>query len=109
MAQRRMKWPIWNACVIVRKGLDSVPVVDSQLKTLIRLLAATADGDKNAFYDPDDKYHLSDLAKQYIAGLLHHAPEITAITNQWVNSYKRLVPGMRPPYMCRGPGGTDQP
>ncbi len=44
-----MKWPIWNACVIDRKGLDSVPVVDSQLKTLIRLLAATADGDKNAF------------------------------------------------------------
>ena len=44
-----MKWPIWNACVSDRKGLDSVPVVDSQLKTLIRLLAATADGDKNAF------------------------------------------------------------
>jgi glutamine synthetase len=54
-------------------------------------------GNKNAFYDPDDKYNLSDLAKHYIAGLMHHAPEITAVTNQWVNSYKRLVPGYEAP------------
>jgi glutamine synthetase len=54
-------------------------------------------GERNAFYDPDDKYHLSDLAKHYIAGLLRHAPEITAVTNQWVNSYKRLVPGYEAP------------
>jgi glutamine synthetase len=54
-------------------------------------------GDKNAFHDPDDKYNLSDMAKYYIAGLIHHAPEITAITNQWVNSYKRLVPGYEAP------------
>ncbi|UCF85669.1 MAG: glutamine synthetase [Desulfobacteraceae bacterium] len=54
-------------------------------------------GEKNAFYDPDDKYHLSDLAKHYIAGLLRHAPEITAVTNQWVNSFKRLVPGYEAP------------
>jgi glutamine synthetase len=54
-------------------------------------------GDKNAFYDPKDKYNLSDMAKHYIAGLIHHAPEITAITNQWVNSYKRLVPGYEAP------------
>ncbi len=54
-------------------------------------------GDKNAFYDPDDKYNLSQLAKHYIAGLMRHAPEITAITNQWVNSYKRLVPGYEAP------------
>jgi len=54
-------------------------------------------GDKNAFFDPSDKYHLSDIAKGYIAGLLHHAPEITLITNQWVNSYKRLVPGYEAP------------
>jgi len=52
---------------------------------------------KNAFYDPEDKYNLSDLAKHYIAGLLRHAPEITAVTNQWVNSYKRLVPGYEAP------------
>jgi glutamine synthetase len=54
-------------------------------------------GDKNAFYDSEDKYNLSDMAKHYIAGLIHHAPEITAVTNQWVNSYKRLVPGYEAP------------
>ena len=54
-------------------------------------------GAKNAFYDSDDKYNLSDVAKHYIAGLLRHAPEITSITNQWVNSYKRLVPGYEAP------------
>jgi glutamine synthetase len=55
------------------------------------------EGEKNAFYDAGDKYHLSDLAKHYIAGLMRYAPEITAITNQWVNSYKRLVPGYEAP------------
>ena len=54
-------------------------------------------GDRNAFYDASDKHHLSDLAKRYIAGLIKHAPEFTLITNQWVNSYKRLVPGYEAP------------
>jgi glutamine synthetase len=54
-------------------------------------------GERNAFFDNDDEYHLSDIAKGYIAGLLKHAPEITAVTNQWVNSYKRLVPGYEAP------------
>lgn len=54
-------------------------------------------GDKNVFFDPKDKYYLSDVAKRYIAGLLRHAPEITAVCNQWVNSYKRLVPGYEAP------------
>ncbi|MBA7639401.1 Glutamine synthetase [subsurface metagenome] len=52
---------------------------------------------RNTFFDKDDEYHLSQLAKGYIAGLLKHAPEITAVTNQWVNSYKRLVPGYEAP------------
>lgn len=52
---------------------------------------------KNAFFDAKDKYHLSDVAKGFIAGLLKHAKEITLITNQWVNSYKRLVPGYEAP------------
>jgi len=52
---------------------------------------------KNAFFDPKDKYHLSDIAKHYIAGLMKHAREITLVTNQWVNSYKRLVPGYEAP------------
>jgi glutamine synthetase len=54
-------------------------------------------GSQNAFYDPKDQFNLSDIAKHYIAGLMRHAPEITAVTNQWVNSYKRLVPGYEAP------------
>jgi glutamine synthetase len=54
-------------------------------------------GDVNAFYDPNDRYHLSDMAKSYIAGILRHARELAAVTNQWVNSYKRLVPGYEAP------------
>jgi len=54
-------------------------------------------GDRNAFFDADDQYHLSEIAKGYIAGILNHSREITAITNQWVNSYKRLVPGYEAP------------
>jgi len=54
-------------------------------------------GAKNAFYDSDDEYNLSGVAKHYIAGLMRHAPEVTSITNQWVNSYKRLVPGYEAP------------
>ena len=54
-------------------------------------------GDRNAFFDNADEYHLSKIARSYIAGLLAHAPEITAVTNQWVNSYKRLVPGYEAP------------
>jgi glutamine synthetase len=52
---------------------------------------------KNAFYDPLDEYNLSATGKSYIAGLLKHAREITAICSQWVNSYKRLVPGYEAP------------
>ena len=55
------------------------------------------DGDDNAFYSPDDPYNLSPIAKQFMAGLLRHAAEITAVTNQTVNSYKRLVPGFEAP------------
>jgi glutamine synthetase len=54
-------------------------------------------GDKNAFFDANDQYHLSQDARHYIAGLLKYAPEITAVNNQWVNSYKRLVPGYEAP------------
>jgi glutamine synthetase len=52
---------------------------------------------KNAFFDENDEYYLSSDAKHYIAGLMKHGPEITAILNQWVNSYKRLVPGFEAP------------
>lgn len=51
----------------------------------------------NAFFEEADAYHLSQAAKYFIAGLLRHAQEITLVTNQWVNSYKRLIPGYEAP------------
>jgi glutamine synthetase len=54
-------------------------------------------GDSNAFWDPEDQYGLSVVAKGFIAGLLHHAREVTAVTNQLVNSYKRLIAGFEAP------------
>ncbi|GAA2070426.1 type I glutamate--ammonia ligase [Williamsia deligens] len=55
------------------------------------------EGDTNAFHNPDDPMQLSDTGKQFIAGILTHAPEISAVTNQWVNSYKRLIHGGEAP------------
>src|SRR3982751_3714461 len=52
---------------------------------------------RNAFYDAGDKWHLSDVGKAFIAGQLRHAREISAVFAQWVNSYKRLVPGYEAP------------
>jgi glutamine synthetase len=54
-------------------------------------------GERNAFFDANDKYLLSAMGKSYIAGILRHAREMAAITNQWVNLYKRLVPGYEAP------------
>jgi len=55
------------------------------------------EGDTNAFFEAGSQYHLSKTAKHFIAGLLRHAPEITAVTNQYVNSYKRLWGGGEAP------------
>jgi glutamine synthetase len=54
-------------------------------------------GERNAFFDPEDPYHLSAIARGYIAGLLHHSRAMTLVNNQWVNSYKRLLPGFEAP------------
>ena len=54
-------------------------------------------GEANAFFDKDADLSLSTTARSYIAGLLEHAPAITSLTNQWVNSYKRLIPGYEAP------------
>jgi len=54
-------------------------------------------GSRNLFYDSADPFHLSQTAKGYIAGIMAHAREMIAVTNQWVNSYKRLVPGYEAP------------
>ena len=69
------------------------------------------EGDRNAFYEPGAEYQLSKVARAFIAGLLRHAAEITAVTNQFVNSYKRLWGGVgasagaggeAPSYICWG-------
>ncbi|WP_127127449.1 type I glutamate--ammonia ligase [Georgenia sp. SYP-B2076] len=61
------------------------------------------EGDRNAFYDPAGEYQLSGAGRAFIAGLLHHAGEITAVCNQYVNSYKRLWGGGEAPsYVCWG-------
>lgn len=52
---------------------------------------------RNAFFDENDPYYLSGIARHYVAGLLKHAPEISAVVSQWVNSYKRLVVGYEAP------------
>jgi glutamine synthetase len=54
-------------------------------------------GERNSFFDAEDPYHLSAVARGYIAGLLHNSRAITLVTNQWVNSYKRLLPGFEAP------------
>jgi glutamine synthetase len=54
-------------------------------------------GSTNAFFDPKEKFYLSKIGAFFLAGLLKYAPEFTSITNQWVNSYKRLVPGYEAP------------
>ncbi len=61
------------------------------------------EGDTNAFHDPTNEYRLSKTARHFIAGLLKHSAEITAVTNQWVNSYKRLaIESEAPTYACWG-------
>ena len=60
-------------------------------------------GNQNLFFDGSNAYHLSETARQFLAGVLKFSPEITVVTNQWVNSYKRLVPGYEAPvYICWG-------
>ncbi|MGA1678462.1 MAG: type I glutamate--ammonia ligase [Candidatus Nanopelagicales bacterium] len=61
------------------------------------------EGDRNAFYEAGAQYQLSKVGRSFIAGILRHAPEFTAITNQYVNSYKRLTGGGEAPaYVCWG-------
>jgi glutamine synthetase len=61
------------------------------------------EGDRNAFFEAGSEYQLSKVGRAFIAGILRHAPEITAVTNQWVNSYKRLYGGGEAPaYVCWG-------
>jgi glutamine synthetase len=61
------------------------------------------EGDRNAFFEAGAQYQLSKTGRAFIGGVLRHAAEITAVTNQWVNSYKRLAAGGEAPsYICWG-------
>jgi glutamine synthetase len=54
-------------------------------------------GGKNIFFDPKDRYHLSAVARHYVAGLMAHAREVSSVFSQWINSYKRLIEGYEAP------------
>jgi glutamine synthetase len=58
---------------------------------------AVMEGERSALFDPTAEAGLSKVGRAFVAGLLEHAPGISAVTNQWVNSYKRLVPGFEAP------------
>lgn len=111
MADSVMTYRLIVKEMAARKGLYATfmpkPITDlpgSGMHTHLSLF----EGDENAFHDSSDEYHLSKVAKAFIAGLLIHAGEITAVTNQWVNSYKRLVTGTgypvpeAPAFVCWG-------
>src|SRR5919201_7096228 len=72
------------------------PLTD-QFGSSLHMHLSLAGGGRNLFFDEDPDVPLSDLGRSFLAGVLAHAREITAVTNQWVNSYKRLVPGAEAP------------
>ncbi len=71
--------------------------VEGEWGSAMHLHLSLFEGDTNAFYDSSDRYNLSATARSFTAGLLRHAREITAVTNQWVNSYKRLTSRLHGP------------
>ena len=73
-----------NATFLFEKGVNT-------------FIGENGSGKTNAFYDASDPQHLSAVGKSYIAGIMEHAREMALVTNQWVNSYKRLVPGYEAP------------
>jgi len=108
MADNVMTYRLVAKEIAQAKGLHATfmpkPVFGSNgsgMHTHQSLFSNRGGGQHNAFFEKKGQYHLSKLARQFIAGLLKHAPEITSVTNQWVNSYKRLVPGYEAPvYIC---------
>ena len=100
MADKTMTYRIAVKEIALRKGFYATFMpkpVFGQNGSGMHVHQSLFKGDINAFYDPKDQYHLSSVAKSYIAGIMRHAREIAAVTNQWVNSYKRLVPGYEAP------------
>jgi glutamine synthetase len=71
--------------------------IEGEWGSAMHLHLSLFEGDTNAFHDPSDPYRLSPIARSFTAGLLRHAREISAVTNQWVNSYKRLTARLHGP------------
>ncbi|HSK23135.1 MAG TPA: glutamine synthetase family protein [Egicoccus sp.] len=71
--------------------------IEGEWGNAMHLHLSLFEGDNNAFHDAGDEYHLSPTARAFTAGLLRHSREITAVTNQWVNSYKRLTARLHGP------------
>jgi glutamine synthetase len=100
MADKTMTYRIAVKEIALRKGLYATFMpkpVFGENGSGMHVHQSLFRGDINAFYDPGDRYNLSAVAKPYIAGIMRHAREMAAVTNQWVNSYKRLVPGYEAP------------
>jgi glutamine synthetase len=100
MADKTMTYRIAVKEIALRKGLYATFMpkpIFGENGSGMHVHQSLFRGDINAFYDPADRYNLSAVAKPYIAGIMTHAREMAAVTNQWVNSYKRLVPGYEAP------------
>ncbi len=100
MADNIMTFRVIMDQVAIQQGVQASfmpkPLIDkpgSGMHTHMSLF----EGENNAFFDPTGEFNLSVTARKFIAGLLHHAPEITALTNQHINSYKRLWAGFEAP------------
>lgn len=100
MADHAMTYRLVVKEVALRHGVHATfmpkPLADQNGSGMHTHQSLFRDG-RNAFFDPNDQWGLSETGKQFLAGLLEHAREITLVTNQWVNSYKRLVPGYEAP------------
>jgi glutamine synthetase len=71
--------------------------IEGEWGNAMHLHLSLFEGDTNAFHDASDEYRLSPIARMFTAGILRHAREISAVTNQWVNSYKRLTARLHGP------------
>ncbi len=101
MADNIMTFRLIVKEVAIQRGIYATFMpkpLQSEWGSAMHLHMSLFDGDDNAFYDPDDgELNMSSTARAFTAGVLRHAPEFTAVTNQWVNSYKRLTPGFEAP------------
>lgn len=100
MADSLITFKTTTQTIAIRHGLNATfmpkPYANQNGSGMHTHISLTEDG-KNCFYDPDNKYNISDRARFFIGGLLKHIDAVTALTNPTVNSYKRLVPGYEAP------------